>query len=152
MILLRSTETVFANEVEVLVVGAGACGMTAAMAASEQGAEVLVLERDSKPSGSTSLSSGFIPASGTRWKKEKEIEDDPELFAKDIQQKAKGKADEALVRLTTEFAGLCLEWLSDQHGIPFEVLEGFLYPGHSRLRMHTAVSYTHLTLPTTPYV
>ena len=37
MTLLRSTETVFANEVEVLVVGAGACGMTAAMAASEQG-------------------------------------------------------------------------------------------------------------------
>ena len=71
MILLRSTETVFANEVEVLVVGAGACGMTAALAASEQGAEVLVLERDSKPSGSTSLSSGFIPASGTRWQKEK---------------------------------------------------------------------------------
>ena len=34
MILLRSTETVFANEVEVLVVGAGACGMTAALAAS----------------------------------------------------------------------------------------------------------------------
>ena len=43
MILLRSTETVFSNEVEVLVVGAGACGMTAALAASEQGAEVLVL-------------------------------------------------------------------------------------------------------------
>ena len=40
MILLRSIETVFANEVEVLVVGAGACGMTAALAASEQGAEV----------------------------------------------------------------------------------------------------------------
>ena len=146
MILLRSTETVFSNEVEVLVVGAGACGLTAALAASEQGAEVLVLERDSKPRGSTSLSSGFIPASGTRWQKEKGIEDDPELFAKDIQQKAKGKADEALVRLTTEFAGPCLEWLSDQHGIPFEVLEGFLYPGHSRLRMHTVPEHTGSSL------
>ena len=120
--------------------------MTAALAASEQGAEVLVLERDSKPSGSTSLSSGFIPASGTHWQKGKGIEDDPELFAKDIQQKAKGKADEALVLLATEFAGPCLEWLSDQHGIPFEVLEGFLYPGHSRLRMHTVPEHTGSSL------
>ena len=53
---------------------------------------------------------------------------------------------QALVRLTTEFAGPCLEWLSDQHGIPFEVLEGFLYPGHSRLRMHTVPEHTGSSL------
>ncbi|MEL7087030.1 MAG: FAD-binding protein, partial [Planctomycetota bacterium] len=38
------------------------CGLTAALAAADAGAEVLVLERDETPSGSTSMSSGFVPA------------------------------------------------------------------------------------------
>ncbi len=95
-------------EIPVLIVGAGACGMTAALAVSEQDVEVLLLERDTKPSGSTSLSSGFIPAAGTRWQHEKVIDDTPVLFAKDIQNKAKGKADPELVQLTTESAALTL--------------------------------------------
>ena len=41
----------------VLVVGAGACGLVAALAARDAGAEVLVLERDAAPAGSTALSS-----------------------------------------------------------------------------------------------
>ena len=142
MSIIRTQEEAFTTQVQVLVVGAGACGMTAALAASEQGAEVLVLERDVKPTGSTSLSSGLIPAAGTRWQQEKGIEDHPKLFAEDIQQKAKGKADQDLVRLTTESSGPCLEWLADQHGIPFEILEGFLYPGHHRLRMHAVPEHT----------
>ena len=133
-------------EIPVLIVGAGACGMTAALAISEQDVEVLLLERDTKPSGSTSLSSGFIPAAGTRWQHEKVIDDTPVLFAKDIQNKAKGKADPELVQLTTESAAPTLEWLSDHHGIPFELLEGFLYPGHSKLRMHAVPEHTGASL------
>jgi fumarate reductase flavoprotein subunit len=33
-------------------------------------------------------------------------------------------------------AAPCVEWLADAHGIPFELVEGFTYPGHSALRMH----------------
>ena len=50
--------------VDVLIIGAGASGLTAALAAAEQGAEVVILERDASPSGSTSMSSGFVPAPG----------------------------------------------------------------------------------------
>ena len=42
--------------IPVVVIGAGACGMTAALAAHDAGAEVLVLERDAVPAGSTALS------------------------------------------------------------------------------------------------
>ena len=54
----------FEFEVPVVVVGGGAAGMIAALAAHEQGAEVLVLERDALPQGSTALSAGLIPALG----------------------------------------------------------------------------------------
>ena len=65
-------------KVQVVVVGAGACGLAAALAARDAGAEVLVLERDRAPSGSTSLSSGFVPAAGTRFQRSAGVADSPE--------------------------------------------------------------------------
>jgi fumarate reductase flavoprotein subunit len=39
-------------------------------------------------------------------------------------------------------SGPTLEWLADAHGIVFQVLEGFLYPGHSVARMHAVAEKT----------
>lgn len=142
MSVLSASGVEFDLQVPVLVVGAGACGLTAALAAAEQGAEVLVLERDAKPSGSTSLSSGLIPAAGTRWQAALQVEDSPSLFAADIQGKAHGKANPQLVEQMTTQVGPTLEWLADAHGLVFELLQGFLYPGHSVLRMHAVPEHT----------
>lgn len=122
--------------VETLIVGAGACGMVAALAAEEAGQEVLLVEADAVPSGSTALSAGLIPAAGTRFQAEAGIEDTPALFAQDIQAKAHDENDPALVTALTEQAGAVIEWLADRHGLPFSVVRDFDYPGHSRRRMH----------------
>ena len=123
-------------KVPVVIVGAGACGLTAALAARDAGAEVLVLERDASPSGSTALSSGFIPAAGTRYQQAAGIADSPELFAADVQRKNHGEAEPRMVEIVTRAIGPTLEWLDDKHGLRFDVLRGFTYPGHSVLRMH----------------
>ena len=56
----------FEAHAPVLVIGGGACGLTAALKARDTGADVVVLERDAHLTGSTAMSSGFIPATGTR--------------------------------------------------------------------------------------
>jgi len=122
--------------VDVVVVGAGAAGLVAAMRAKEAGASVLVLERDALPRGSTALSAGLIPAAGTRFQKTAQIDDSKELFASDIQRKAHGEADDGAIRTVVGAIGPALEWLSDRHGLPFSVIENFTYPGHSANRMH----------------
>ena len=66
MAILPVEEAKFEFTVPVLIIGGGACGLTAALAAREAGAEVLVLERDQKPTGSTSLSTGLIPAAASQ--------------------------------------------------------------------------------------
>jgi fumarate reductase flavoprotein subunit len=130
----------------VLVVGAGACGLVAALAARDAGTEVLVLERDAAPAGSTALSSGFIPACETRWQRERGVTDSFELIVADVRRKNHDQADPRVVEAVCRASGPTLEWLADAHGVPFVLVEGFLYPGHSALRMHAVPEKTGAAL------
>jgi len=125
-------------EVPVAIVGAGACGLTAAIFLREAGIDCVLLERDATPQGSTALSSGFIPAAGTSVQRDAGVhDDDAARFAADIQAKAHGDAAPHLVAAYTEAVAPALDALQQRHGLAFELLDGFLYPGHTRRRMHT---------------
>lgn len=126
----------FEAETQVLIIGAGACGLVAALACRERGAECVVLERDRAPAGSTALSAGLIPAAGTRFQRQRGIQDSPALLAADVQRKAKGRADPLIVAAVADAVGPAVEWLVDSHRVELDLLDDFLYPGHSALRMH----------------
>lgn len=141
-IILPVSEARFTGRVPVAIVGAGACGLVAALAAKEAGATATVYERDASPRGSTALSSGFIPAANTRWQAEKGIDDTPNRLNADIMEKNKNEADPLIVDTVCRAACPALEWLADRHGVPFELLDSFLYPGHSCHRMHATPGKT----------
>jgi fumarate reductase flavoprotein subunit len=134
--MIRRERLAYAIHVPVLVIGGGAAGLVAALAAREGGAEVLVVERDPVPRGSTALSAGLIPAAGTRWQAQAGIADDPDAFAADIIAKAHGEPDAGAVAAVTRAIGPVIEWLADRHAMPFDLVTNFRYPGHSALRMH----------------
>lgn len=133
---VTQTPDTFDLEVETLIIGAGACGMVAALAAHEAGQDVLLIEADPMPSGSTALSAGLVPAAGTRFQSAAGIDDSAARFAGDIQAKAHDENDLDLVMTMAETAGSVIEWLADSHGLPFSLVTDFDYPGHSRRRMH----------------
>jgi fumarate reductase flavoprotein subunit len=126
--------------VPVAIVGGGAAGLCAALAAKEAGAEPFVFERDALPQGSTALSAGLIPAPGTMAQRAAGISDSVEAFAADIQAKAHGEADAVVLEAVTEGAGPAIDWLSERHGLAFTVISDFSYPGHSARRMHGLAS------------
>ncbi len=128
--------TGFDDSVPVFVIGAGASGMVAALAARDTGSEVLVIEADPVPGGSTALSAGLIPAAGTEFQRAVGIADNPALLARDIQRKAQGQNSPVLVNTMAKNAAPCIEWLSARYDFPFSVVTDFDYPGHSRRRMH----------------
>jgi fumarate reductase flavoprotein subunit len=132
----------FATKVPLLIIGAGAAGLCAALAAKEAGGDVVVLERDASPAGSTALSAGLIPAAGTKFQRAKGISDNPQMFAADVERKANGEADPAVVNAVAAGAAPLVEWLAGRHGLPFEVVDNFNYPGHSAMRMHGLPSRT----------
>lgn len=126
--------------VPVAIVGGGAAGLCAALAAKEAGSEPVVFERDALPQGSTALSAGLIPAPGTMAQRDAGIADSVAAFAADIQAKAHGEADPVVLRAVTEGAGPAIDWLSERHGLAFTVISDFSYPGHSARRMHGLAS------------
>jgi len=134
-------------ELTVAIVGSGACGLTAAIGLRDAGIDCVLLERDATPQGSTALSSGFIPAAGTRVQRAAGVHDDSaERFTKDIQTKAHDTAAPQLVRAFTGAIAPAMDALQQRHGLPFELLDGFLYPGHGALRMHTLPQRTGAAL------
>lgn len=136
MAQVRPSPDAFDLHVPVLIIGAGAAGLVAALSAHEAGRHVLVLEREAEPSGSTALSAGLIPAAGTRLQAAAGIADSAAQFAADIQAKAKGQNDQALVDLMATGAAPVIDWLEETHGLPFSVVDDFDYPGHASRRMH----------------
>lgn len=132
----------FDADTTIAIVGAGACGLTAALAIRDSGADVVVLERDALPRGSTALSSGMIPACNSRLQCERGINDSAELMAADIQRKAGGEVDPKILAAVCQASGATIDWLIDQHAVELTLVEGFLYPGHSQLRMHAPPSKT----------
>lgn len=133
---IRSAAGVSFDAAPLVIIGAGAAGLCAALSAAKVGADAVLIERDAIASGSTGLSAGLIPAAGTRFQYAKGIADDPRLFFADIERKAASEADPALVVAVCAASAATVEWLADDHGFPFEVIDDFKYPGHSVHRMH----------------
>ena len=125
-------------DVDVVVAGAGAAGLAAALSASEQGASVLVAEADSgfRTSCNTVMTASMIPAAGTLQQHEVGVDDSPELFLADIVAKTKGSAHMPLARRLTTISADLIRWLSDTCETPMELASDIRYPGHSVSRCH----------------
>lgn len=143
--IVRADRIEAAARVPVAIVGGGACGLMAAIALRDLGVECVVLERDANPSGSTALSSGFIPAAGTKVQQAQGIADSVAGFAEDIGAKTRGTAALHLVHAYAQACAPALDRLAE-HGLRFEVLANFLYPGHRVHRMHSLPDRTGAAL------
>lgn len=127
-------------EVDVLVVGAGACGLAAAIAAHDAGAQVAILEKRERPGGNSSLSTGSVPGAGSRFQREAGIIDSADVMIADLQRVA-GESDlpELTQRMARISAGLC-EWLVDDVGARMALITDYCHVGHTIPRLHAPVS------------
>ena len=96
--IIRDQIPHFEFSIPVAVIGAGACGLSAALAVRDAGVEVLVFERDERPWGSTSMSLGAACAAGSASQAAAGVDDSAERFVADILAKTEGRADAAAVR------------------------------------------------------
>jgi fumarate reductase flavoprotein subunit len=120
---------------DIIVIGAGGCGLMVALVAAKTGARVLLLEKTDKPGGGTAFSSRGIRAAGSRRQRELKIDDSGALYAQDIVQRNSGESDAVIIRRLTETSGQVADFLTDEAGIQFQIGE-FAF-GHSAKRAHS---------------
>ena len=99
-------------QVDVVVIGAGGAGMTAAIEALDAGASVIILEKMSMVGGNTVRASGGLNAAGSASQKAAGIEDSPEVMIQDTMKGGKEKNDPALVRYLAEHSAAAIDWLT----------------------------------------
>ncbi len=115
---------------DIVVIGAGGAGFSAAIEAKMAGADVIILEKLPVPGGNT-LISGAEYAAPANWLQEKEnIKDNPEQMAEDMLKGGDNKNDPELVKVVANGALDGAKWLRDVVGVEWEN-ELMFFGGHS---------------------
>ena len=128
---------------DVVVIGAGGAGFSAAIEAKNAGANVVLLEK--MPAvGGNSLISGAEMNAAKNWVQPKlGINDDsPELHAEDTYKGGDMKGDMNVIKVMTHNALDAAKWCRDYLGVRFEDGNLFFFGGHSRKRALIPVGHT----------
>ena len=123
-------------ETELVIVGAGGCGLMAAYAAARAGIEVILLEKNSRTGCNTELASGSIAAAGTRFQRAQGIGGTPEEMAADILRKNHDQADPQIVLTLCRKSSEVIDLLVDEVGLPLVLNTDASRAGFSFLRLH----------------
>jgi len=104
---------------DVIVVGGGGAGLSAALSASESGASVLLVEAASKAGGSTALSGGAFLAAGTSVQRAAGVDgDSAQEFYDFFLAVNRWDVEPSIVRRYTSEGAAAVDWLID-HGVTF---------------------------------
>ncbi|HVW31036.1 MAG TPA: FAD-dependent oxidoreductase [Acidimicrobiia bacterium] len=99
------------RDYDVVVIGSGVAGLSAALEASDAGRSVLLVEAEGRLGGSSALSGGIIMAAGTSVQREAGIDDDAEDLYRDYVLFNQFGVVPGLARRLATDAGPAVEWL-----------------------------------------
>ncbi len=125
----KDEETVLTTDI--VIVGAGGTGLTAAASAYENGADVIVLEKLAITGGSTAMSGGGISATDTKFQRELGITDTKESWMELWKERQAASnpdfmyPDYDFVDKFMDEAVITTEWLVDYIGHKYGSVEGY---------------------------
>lgn len=131
----KAAPKIIRESADIVVVGAGGSGISAAVKAETLGKSVILIEKMPTIGGATVLNAGTLIATGSKFQRDvmKETKDSPELAYEDIMRVGKGRNDPVLVKMTTEKVGSVVDWLVYDMKIPYGPA-ATQYPDHSANR------------------
>jgi fumarate reductase flavoprotein subunit len=121
---------------DLIVIGAGACGLAGAIAAHDAGIGVAIVEKQDRPGGNSSLSTGSIPGAGTRYQRAAGIVDSAGQMIADLVATGGHHDADGLTRMIAEQSAPLCEWLIDDLGARMELITAYRHVGHTVERLH----------------
>ncbi len=116
---------------DVVVIGSGGAGFSAAITAKNAGANVVIIEKMPTVGGNSLITGGQMNVPGNWVQKEMGIEDSIELFVKDTLKGGDYLGDPEMVQILAEQALPAAEWLRDYIKVDFYPDQLFQFGGHS---------------------
>lgn len=99
------------DDYDIIIVGAGGAGMTAAIEAKEKGMNPVIFEKMPVAGGNTLKSSSGMNASETTFQKEEGIEDSNDKFYEETLEGGHGTNDKELLRYFVDNSAAAIDWL-----------------------------------------
>ena len=99
-------------DADIAIVGAGGFGITAALAASEQGKKIVILEKTSRIGGNTAYATGPFSVGSTRQIEAGSVKTADEVFSEWMEQ-TNWKTNASLVYNILTNSGSTMDWLQD---------------------------------------
>jgi flavocytochrome c len=131
--------------VDVLVVGSGFAGLSAAIEASKAGKSVLVIEKMKNAGGNSIISDGGIAAPDTLLQKKRGIVDSPEKMYDDMLRAGLGLNHPKLLHTVVSHAREAFEWTIETLHVPY-LDRVDIFGGHSVARCYTPEGKTGGTI------
>lgn len=119
--------------VDVLVIGGGGAGLTAAITAKENGSDVILIEKMTLLGGNTLYATGGLNAAGTRPQQEQGIDDTPQILYEDTMKGGQNLNDPQLVKILAESGSNIIEWLASKD---IDLSKMSILGGSSKRRAH----------------
>ncbi|KAF9233487.1 Flavocytochrome c [Melanogaster broomeanus] len=119
---------------QVIVVGGGLAGLSAAHTLLERGANVLLLDKQGFMGGNSTKATSGINGAGTQTQQEAGIPDNAKIFFEDTKKSARDLARDDLIRVLTGRSGDAVNWLQDKFELDLSKVARL--GGHSQPRTH----------------
>jgi len=110
---------------DVVVVGTGAAGLSAALAAHEDGASVALLEKAHVVGGTTAISGGVVWVPNNRQMAEAGLRDSRDEAIGYIERMSEGRGDRALIERFVDESVRVIAFLEERAGIRFHALTDY---------------------------
>lgn len=120
--------------VQVIVVGGGLAGLSAAHTLLERGANVLLLDKQGFMGGNSTKATSGINGAGTQSQQNLGIPDTVKIFFEDTKKSARDLARDDLIRVLTGRSGDAVNWLQDRFSLDLSKVSRL--GGHSQPRTH----------------
>jgi len=112
------------QEVDLVAIGSGIGGLSAAITAHDNGLNAMVLERSPQVGGVTALSQGQVWIPGNHLAREMGIEDSPESGFRYLQRLSMGYGEDESILNFTVHAREAVKYFEDNAGLRMNVIRG----------------------------
>ncbi|KAH9062410.1 Flavocytochrome c [Lactarius vividus] len=119
---------------QVIVVGGGLAGLSAAHTLLERGANVLLIDKQGFMGGNSTKATSGINGAGTQTQHDHGITDSAKIFFDDTKRSARDLARDDLIRVLTGRSGDAVNWLQDKFALDLSKVSRL--GGHSQPRTH----------------